>query len=311
MFKLLERNRTLFESPLWKSRYPNMMRVFDFADAQHAHDAHFNRITNNVCVTSGRVEKGNWKHVSSTCVVADNLEVGEDPGMEDYRNFRWNLKKGPARDLVGDLRMDEMGLYESPRRISRAVRFASDATPPRPLRREYGPASVRIDLVLANPLPEGITSVADECRGCGVPEWGRGRRVVADFKLAPNEWREYSVSFVPTFDAALSIVTMGARGEKTLYDGFRAEGAVVANGGFEEQGGWSMPKANMNDFRANMCNLARPWGVITAAEAGVPAAEGNKMACGSDMLNFSQKISVKKGVPVKISFMARALPLSE
>ena len=47
MFKRLERNRALFEGPLWKSRYPNMMRVFDFPDAQHAHDAHFNRITNN------------------------------------------------------------------------------------------------------------------------------------------------------------------------------------------------------------------------------------------------------------------------
>ena len=47
------------------------------------------------------------------------------------------------------------------------------------------------------------------------------------------------------------------------------------------------------------------------AEAGVPAAEGGKMACGNDMLNFSQCIGVKKGVPVKISFKARALPIKD
>ena len=104
---------------------------------------------------------------------------------------------------------------------------------------------------------------------------------------------------------------MGARGEKTLYDDFRVEGAELKNGGFEGEGGWSPPNPSKTDYRAPMCNLAKPWGVITAAEAGVPAAEGGKMACGSDMLNFHQTISVKKDVPVKISFKARALPIKD
>ena len=60
-----------------------------------------------------------------------------------------------------------------------------------------------------------------------------------------------------------------------------------------------------------MCNLEKPWGIITAADAGVPAAEGEKMACGSDMLNFHQSIAVKKGVPVTITFKARALPVKD
>ena len=311
MFTRLERDRALFETPLWKSRYPNMMRVFDFADAQRAHDAHFNRITNNVCVTSGEIRKDNWKHVSDTCVVTNNLVTGEDPGMEDYRKFRWNLKKGPARDLVGDLRMDEMGLYDSPRRISPAIKFSADVTPPRPLRVEYGLARVRVDLSLTGPLPKGVPSVAGEFCGCVVPNWGCGRRVVADFKMAPDEWREYGFSFVPAVDATLAIATMGARGEKTLYDDFRAEGTVIANGGFESSGGWSPPRFDKNDVRAAMCNLEKPYGVVSSAEAGVPAAEGRKMACGNDMLNFYQRIDVKKGVPVKISFKARALPLTE
>jgi hypothetical protein len=309
MFKRLEKNRALFESPLWKARYPNMMRVFDFPDAQHAHDAHFNRISNNVYVTSGEISKGNWKFVSSTCTVCNNLEVGEDPGMEDYFGFRWNLKPGRARDLTGDLRMDEMGLYESPNRVSPAVKFSPDVTPPRPLRFEYGLAAVRIDLPFQGNLPEGVAEIADGCRLCDVPNWSRGKRVVASFGQAPDKWREYSFSFVPAFDATLLVETMGARGEKTLYDDFRAEGAELANGGFEEEGGWSRPHPNMKDYRAPMCNLAQPWGVLTAKEAGVPAAEGSKMACGSDMINFHQPIKVKKGVRVKITFKARALPV--
>ena len=118
-------------------------------------------------------------------------------------------------------------------------------------------------------------------------------------------------AFTPTFDAALVIETMGARGEKTLYDDFRVEGAELKNGGFESSEGWGVPRLNKNDYRAPVCNLEKPWGIITAAEAGVPAAEGEKMACGSDMLNFTQRIRVKKGVPVKISFKARALPIKD
>ena len=312
MFKRLEQNRALFEGPLWKSRYPNMMRVFDFPDAQHAHDAHFNRITNNVCVTSGPVSKGNWKHVSDTCVVTNNLEIGQDPGFEDYARFGWDLKPGPARDMVGALRFAEIGLYDSPRRVSPAVKFAADVTPPRPLRFEYGLAVVRVDLPFTGTaLPDGVTQIAEPIHRCDIPDWGRGKRIVASFGQASDTWREYAFAFTPTLDATLVVETMGARGEKTLYDDFRVEGAELKNGGFESSEGWGVPRPNKNDYRAPMCNLEKPWGIITAAEAGVPAAEGEKMACGSDMLNFTQRIRVKKGVPVKISFKARALPIKD
>ena len=313
MFKGLERNRALFEGPLWKSRYPNMMRVFDFPDAQHAHDAHFNRITNNVCVTSGPISKGNWKFISATCVVTNNLEIGQDPGFEDYARFGWNLKTGPAREMAGALRFAEIGLYDSPRRVSPAVKFAADVTPPRPLRFEYGLALVRVDLPFIDnkTLPDGIAQIAEPIHCCDVPAWGRGKRIVASFGQAPDAWRAYAFAFTPTFDAALLVETMGARGEKTLYDDFRVEGAELKNGGFESSEGWGVPRPNKNDYRAPMCNLEKPWGIITSAEAGVPAAEGEKMACGSDMLNFTQRIRVMKGVPVKISFKARALPIKD
>ena len=73
------------------------------------------------------------------------------------------------------------------------------------------------------------------------------------------------------------IETMGARGDKTLYDDSRVEGAELKNGGFESSEGWGVSCPNKNDYRAPMCNLEKPWGIITAAEAGVPAAEGEKM----------------------------------
>ena len=66
---------------------------------------------------------------------------------------------------------------------------------------------------------------------------------------------------------------------------------------------------NPKDYRAPICNTSAPWGFIDEATAGVPAADGRRMACGNDMINFYQTIEVKKDVPVTISFSARAFPL--
>ena len=189
LFVKLEKLRALYDAQSWKSRYPNMMRVFDFPDAQHAHDAHFNSISNNVLVTSGGVAKSNWQFISSTCVITNNLETDEDPGFEDYSHFRWNLKPGPVRDFAGPLCIEEMGLYESPRRASPAIKFAADVTRPFPLHREYDKATVRIDLPLLGDLPEEVAEVASGCQRCAVPQWGLGKRIVARFgEAVTNRW---------------------------------------------------------------------------------------------------------------------------
>ena len=135
MFRKLEANRALFEGPLWKSRYPNMLRVFDLPDAQRAHEPHFNSVTNNLFVSckSRTVKVRCWKHVSGTCVVTNNLDVASDPGFEDYAHFGWELAPCQARDLVGSLHIKEIGLYESPLRASPAIQFAPGVTPPPPL----------------------------------------------------------------------------------------------------------------------------------------------------------------------------------
>ena len=311
VFKALDACRAFVASPLWKERYPRLLDVRDFADPQLAHDAHFNTVVRNVCLFGG-VERHNWANISNTCTVANNLELREDPGLEDYEHFGWNLKPGSAaRLLVGDLRMSEAGLYESPRRVSPAVRFGTDVSRPRPLGPVYAAATVRIDLYTPdNRPPQGCAELATGCVGCTVPSWGKGARIMTTFGLASSEkWVEYSFSFVPTADMAMVLETMGARGEKTLYDDFRVEGATLVNGGFEQPGGWDGGAPRPGDCRAPVCNLRKPYGVLTAAEAGVAAAEGEKMACGSDMINFRQRMDVRRSVPVKVSFKARALPL--
>ena len=162
---------------------------------------------------------------------------------------------------------------------------------------------------MADALPEGVKEMAEGCVGCCVPAWGGGRRIFAlDDALAPAEWTEFSFSFVPTFDGEVRLDTMGARGEKTLYDAFRVEGASLANAGFESDGAWGLPSVNPKDDRIDVCNTEKPWGVLTAAEAKCDAAEGKRMACGNDMLNFTQRMKVRKGVRVTVKLMARALP---
>ena len=86
-------------------------------------------------------------------------------------------------------------------------------------------------------------------------------------------------------------------------------GARRKDGGFENSKSWGMPCPVMDDVRASVCNLKQPWGIIDSSQAGVPAAEGDKMACGNDMLNVTQRIAIKKGIPIKITFKARALPV--
>ena len=313
MFKRLDSLKGLLEGDLWRTRYPNLLKVYDFDDAVFAHNAFFNVITNNVCAGCGGISKDNWKNVGPTCDVSDNLEVPDDPGFADYATFAWELKAdSAARRKVGELGFAQMGLYASPNRISPAVKFGADIKPPPPICRRLHPATVRIDVCLDGTLPDGVKGMADGFSHCSLPDWGRGKRLVFSPGRASHEgWQDYSFSFTPRVDGVLEIVTMGARGEKTLYDAFVVEGAELKDGDCEGGEGWRFPKEiNVKDHRYPLCNTKRPWGVVTADEAGVPAAVGTKMLCGNDMINASQRIRCTAGVPVTISFKARALPIT-
>lgn len=313
MFKTLERRRAVVESSLWRSRYPNLLRVFDFDDGVFAHNALFNVISNNVCAGCGPIEKNNWQKVGPHCRVENNFELKGDPGFVDYVAFDWNLKPdSAAARRLGALGYDRMGLYASPNRISPPCRFAADVTPPKPIRRRLARATVRIDMDLVGDLPMGETDLAESLRVCDLPNWGRGKRIVANFGPASADgWVEYSFSFVPRLNCLVHLVTMGARGEDTLYDDIRVTGSTLSDGGFETGEGWTLPRANPKDYRAPYCNLEPPFGLLTEAEAGCKPAEGCRMACGNDMLTFSAKLNLKKGVPVTVTFKARAAVTQE
>jgi len=310
MFKRLDSLRSLLEGPLWRSRYPKLLKVYDYEDACFAHNALFNVVTNNVSAGSGANELSNWKNIGPSTIVADNLELPDDPGFVDYPHLNFSLKPGSvAERKLGDLGFDRMGLYDDPSRASPAVKFAADVTTPPEIRVRRASAVVRLDFDLVGNLPEGVRGMAENLRLCSLPEWGRYKRLVADFGLASRtEWTEYSCSFTPNFDCTVRLVTMGSRGDDTLYDDIRVTGSEIVDGGFETGRGWSLPRANPKDYRAPLCNLEPPYGIVEATQVKCDAAEGVKMACGNDMLNFTTPLKLKKGVRVSITFKARADP---
>ena len=312
IYRKLDSQRTVAENDLWRTRYPNLLKVDGVKDPVFAHNALWNVITNNVLVGCGGIGKRNWEAVGPHTTLGDNLELADDPGFADYFGMDWSLKPGSAAAAkVGPTGFEKMGLYASDERFSPPVKFGDALTPPRKFGFEYAPATIGVHLCYRDPLPSGLDGIAYGLSGCDLPDWGKRAGLVSSFGKAPRDsWRRCSFSFTPRIDCKLSICTMGARGEKTLYDDFRAEGAVIANGSFEqEKGGWAKPSMNPKDYRAPICNTSAPWGFIDEATAGVPAADGRRMACGNDMINFYQTIEVKKDVPVTISFSARAFPI--
>ena len=312
MFTALNRILSGPYADRYRRRYPKMADVLDFADGRAAHNAHWNVMTNNVLVGCRGIEQSNWERVAATCCVTNNLETMEDPGLSDYFGFDWSFRPGSeAARRLGDLRFREMGLYASPRRASPAVRFGAGITLPRAFGEEYDLAIVRVDVPFVGKLPEGVKVCAADMGNCTVPDWSRGTRVVADFGMASiKDWKDYRFTFTPAATGMFEIAIMGARGEKTLYDDFAIEGATLVDGGFEKGKGWSVPASlDANDRRFAICNTLRPWGVVTAAETGVPAAEGMKVWCGNDLINATQRIQCSEGVPVTISFKARAFPI--
>lgn len=302
-------NRELYSSGLWRSRYPNMLRIFEFDDFLDRIAAQFNVFSNNVAAGCSAFVKEDWKRVSSTTIVTNCLECAGDPGFSDFENLDWNLKPGPTRDLVGVLPIGRMGLYESETRASPAVRFGKGVTHPRPVGQfEYMPAEASIHFNFQGKLPDGVTSVATNCVGCNVPSWSRGKRVVCAVGVIGDEWKTFGCSFVPTADVTVSFDLMGARGEKTLYDDIRVDGTDFSDGGFEKGEGWCLPKPDFADIRAPYCNQRPPFGIISENEAGCEPIEGRFMGCSNDMLVLSREIRLKRGVPVRLSFKARALP---
>ena len=101
LFKGLERDKALFSDPLWTGRYPNMMRVYEFADARRAHDSLFAVITNNVWAWSADAVFQDSELMEGYQTIADNVRI-DDPGFVDYEGLDFELKPdSPVRSVIG------------------------------------------------------------------------------------------------------------------------------------------------------------------------------------------------------------------
>lgn len=133
MFKMLEKDRDIYLGEFWRMRYPRLGYVFDI-DPVAAHDPHYTIMRDNLLVGCGKVARDVstrvWNSICGTSSITNNVSLASDPGFADYQGFDWNLKEGTAaRKLVGDMEVSKMGLYDSPDRISAAVKFSPDVTP--------------------------------------------------------------------------------------------------------------------------------------------------------------------------------------
>ena len=163
------------------------------------------------------------------------------------------------------------------------------------------PSTVDIYIKLDGNAPARSVEAGE---GCEVPAWGKdGNRLMASFGTVRGDcWKEFRFRFTLKADASASFSLMGASDAWTYYDDFKVEGAAFDNPDFEGEAG--------KDGRCP------GWVVDTAKGAGVVrppdgAASGLWAAKANADARLSKMIPLKKGVPVTVTFRARAaLPLA-
>ncbi|NLC80711.1 MAG: right-handed parallel beta-helix repeat-containing protein [Lentisphaerae bacterium] len=305
--------RTLLE------HYPELAKILAVEDDQLAQAAIFTRFAANCYAASGHPMYRDWKVTGPYTTLSGNAEITGDPGFVDYRGFDWRLKPDSPVSKVtgGDCRFEKMGLYDDPLRVSKAVKFAADVSPPRPLDRcpEPSKPGIRLGVLIRGKMAKGEKAFALDFDGCQ-PE-GAGRILATAGTPPLGQWREYSFSFVPDRDCTVDFEVEGSCGEKTLYDDFRAVGVEIAEPSFEQEGCWRLldkptayyPPEKYDAPRFPIVNRDPPHG-ITGALAGLEGeirpADGSKMGAANRDWRLVQKLELRKDVPVKIWLKARA-----
>lgn len=222
LYVSFERHRDVFTNATWTARYPDLMRNLSFADPKFPYNALWNVIRDNVAtgvLTEFRME--NEKVIAPYTTMTNNVIAKGDPGFVDYGRFDWRLREdSPYYKLLGDTRVDRMGLYDSPDRFSPARKFAPTVTPPRPI----GPEKVLADMNI-NVIPEGVDWRKDRelvrfdgFRGCEPPDGSKGHALVGHYGPAnrsDEDWRLYEFEFTPLFDGRALVTYCGGPGEKT------------------------------------------------------------------------------------------------
>lgn len=139
LIRNLLRNDKPYRNPDWLERYPNLGPLLEMieTDPVGAHDSHFCTMRNNVNVGGLPAHVRNEKKVQRTCTIENNIDLDADPGFVDYEHF--DLRLRPDSVIFEKLpnfqapEFEKMGLYDSPRRASPAVKFGADMTPMAPI----------------------------------------------------------------------------------------------------------------------------------------------------------------------------------
>lgn len=287
-----------FGRDFFTRRFPNMLRIAEFEDPYFAHDALFCRFESNVGASSGPyiIIDEEFTREYTTCT--NNVSLPGDPGFVDYEGMDWELAEdSPARKVLGGgTRFAEMGLYDSPVRFSKAVKWGEGAS--RPPRLDGAPYALapnsRVDLLLVGDLPQGETTFADAIEGCWPHPFEKsGKALVCGFNsITGEEWRECKFSFTPRFDCKAELWLVGYAGAPTYFDDVRVEGAEgPVNGDFSGNGGWEGPLQ-----------------AAIAPAPSTPRGDGFGIVGGrakvSDRYALKQTLSFAKGRRVTISYRA-------
>ena len=145
--------------------------------------------------------------------------------------------------------------------------------------------------------------------GIDAPDWAvKWNRLVGAFGTArADRWKSCRFEFMPLEDTTVSLELMGTQSPSegvvawTYYDDFQVEGAELINGDFEEpeeggrSPGWSYAQDRDSRDRADVVDL------------GGDAASGSRSAKVSHDYRVSQRMAVRKGRKVVVSFQARGV----
>ena len=174
-----------YRSETWKTRYPNLTPLLDMleTDPVGAHDSHFCTMRNNVNAGGLPAHVRNEKNVMRTSTIKNNIDVTGDPGFVDYENFDLRLRADSVvfKELPDfkPLQFEKMGLYDSPRRASPAVKFGADITPMTPI---MSPAERERDgRAILCPVPPASVPIAID-GVLGPDEWPRNTAPTALLK---------------------------------------------------------------------------------------------------------------------------------
>lgn len=228
------------EGPKWRKHYPLIGKYLDYEPYAGRAKGVGLVVTNNVFAACGAPRhlsgEYEWGFISKTVTVSDNVTLAGDPGFRDYRGFDWRAASdSPVKTIIDACCFEKMGLFDSPRRISPAVKFGPELSPAFKFGEisEGSSAELLLDFDFAGKLgklPAGRQAPAYDyvyCRRL----WS-DTRAQATFDVdqsADARWQRFNCAFTPVADAKVALSFSGSSGQKTRYRAITISGAATVH----------------------------------------------------------------------------------